>query len=286
MDYNRLLEGKKAFVSAAGAGIGRAIALTFARQGAAVAFTDIDDRAGQQTETELRAIAPESFYLHADMADKAGIEAACQEVLHRWGRIDCLVNNAGQFRRAWLHETTVEDFERMIELNYLSAVRCTRAFLPAMMAACAGTIINVSSDYAEASVPQVGAYGASKGALNAFSRAIALDYAHRGVRSNVICPGGVYTSLMRPHFESGKMNYAGMLAGQPLQGPGLADDLANTVLFLASDMSSYITGATLMQDGGAMLQAHRVERFPEPANYEEIIAQYWETLDKSQGGGP
>lgn len=257
MDYNRLLEGKKAFVSAAGAGIGRAIALTFARQGAAVAFTDIDDRAGQQTETELRAIAPESFYLHADMADKAGIEAACQEVLHRWGRIDCLVNNAGQFRRAWLHETTVEDFERMMELNYLSAVRCTRAFLPAMMAACAGTIINVSSDYAEASVPQVGAYGASKGALNAYGRAVALDVAHYRIRCNNLLLGVGFESVKRTYTDEVPLARGSNLARlQPLQRIPKPEEAAQAALYLASDMSQFMTGESIPVDGGLLVLAH------------------------------
>ncbi len=258
MQTDRLLEGKRAFVSAGAAGVGRAIALLFAQQGAAVAITDIDEEAGRRTEAELKALSPGSFFLPADMADRAQIEEACREVLRRFGRVDCLINNAGHFERAYAHQVDLTRYRAMMELNVLCAVRCTTLFLPGMLEARAGTIVNISSDYTRGSVPQVGAYAASKGALNAYGRAVAMDYARWGIRCNNLllgmnlgCVGRTYQQEM-PRFRGGN----GYDNTQPLHRPATVEDAAHGALYLASDLSAFMTGEDLPVDGGIQALAH------------------------------
>ncbi len=286
---NQLLAGKRAVVSAGAKGMGRAIVLLLAAQGAQVAFCDIDDEAGQTTLADANTLQPGCLYQHCDMGNADEVDAFCQAAKRRLGHADVLVNVAGINDRDLLVEQDPTVFERILAVNLKGALRLSRAFVPGMAAAGGGSVIHISSVNSTASVPGNTAYAASKGGIEGMSRAIAMDYAACNVRSNVICPGAVYTGELRPWWEGRleePLDYPLLLAHQPLNGPGLADNIATTVLFLASDLSSYVTGATLFQDGGGTMQAHRVDAYPQPPDYEDIIEQYRVTLDKSRGGGP
>ena len=257
MRYDRLLEGKKAFVSSAGAGLGRAIAELFARHGASVAFTDVDDGAGRETEQALRRWSPDSLYLHADMTDGAETEDACRETLNRLGRVDCLVNNAGAFRRAYLHETDTAEYALVMQSNFLSAARCTQQFLPGMMQARGGAIVNISSDYTLGSVPGVGAYAAAKGALNAYGRAVAMDYSRWGIRCNNLLTGLNMGDVGETYLrEIANLKAEIFRHTQPIPRRGSPEDAAAVALFLASPMSQFMTGESIPVDGGITIQAH------------------------------
>ena len=289
MTDGKLLAGKRVVVTGGAQGMGRAIVLLLAAQGAAVAFCDIDDEKAAITLADAQALHPGCFHAHFDMASHEQVDAFCALVKQRFGHIDVLVNVVGVNQRQTLLELDMDVFNRILDIDLKSMLRMCKHFLPGMAAAGGGSVVSISSIHSLATVPGNTAYAASKGGMNALNRAIAMDYAGKNIRANVICPGGIYTSELRPYWEGRteeKLEYSYLLAHQPMNGPGLADDVANTVLFLASDMSSYVTGTTLLLDGGAALQAHRVERFFEPDDYEEIIEIYRVELDKSRGGGP
>ncbi len=286
---NQLLDGKRAVVSAGAKGMGRAIVLMLASHGAQVAFCDIDDEAGKITLADANALQPGCLYQHCDMGIPDEVDAFSLAAKRRFDHINVLVNVAGINNRGLLVEQDPAVFERLLSVNLKGALRLSRAFMPGMAVAGGGSVIHISSINSTASLPGNTAYAASKGGIEAMSRAFAMDYAPWNVRSNVICPGAVYTSELRPWWEGclpDPLDYPLLLAHQPMNGPGLAVNLASTVLFLASDLSSYVTGATLFQDGGATMQAHRVDAYPQPPDYEDIIEQYRVTLDKSRGGGP
>jgi len=261
MDYSKLLLGKKVFISAAARGMGKAIAILFAKQGAAIAFGG--RRAGMVKDTaeELRAIAPDSRGYVVDLGKTEEVRGTVQRVLRDFGGIDILVNTVGVNVHGSMHECEEETIERLFLTNYYTGVVCAKAFLPHMLAVHKGNIINISSIHGSQTMPGFGVYAGTKGAVNATARAMALDYAEQGIRVNNIAPGLIMSDSMmdevRIHQDpQERKEFMEMLEHmQPLL-PGTMDDIANAALFLASDMSAYVTGQTIMVDGGASIQAH------------------------------
>jgi 2-keto-3-deoxy-L-fuconate dehydrogenase len=238
------LSGKRAFVTAAGAGIGRATALAFAREGADVVATDIDGAA-------LAALAEQGITVRRlDVTDPAAILSAAGEA----GPCNVLFNAAGWVPSGSVLETSDADWARALDLNVTSMMRTVRAFLPAMLEAGGGSIVNVSSVASSIkAVPNRFAYSATKAAVIGLTKAVAADFIGRGVRCNAICPGTVDTPSLAERLRATgdeAAARAGFVARQPMGRLGTAEEVAHLAVYLASDESAFTTGQAHVIDGG------------------------------------
>ena len=248
------LDGKTALVTGAGSGIGREIAHLFAEQGAIVGVADVNDDAATQVVSE---IGGEAFSVRLDVADFDSAEAAVAETVKRHGRLDILVNNAGIGLVGSVSETEPDDFDRLLAVNVRGVYCCTRAAVEQMLRQepGGGTIVNMASIAGQVAVARRFAYCATKGAVISMTQSTAMDFVEQGIRCNCICPGTVETPfvegyLRRFHADTYDETKAALHARQPLGRMGRPDEIAPMALFLASDASSYVTGAQMVVDGG------------------------------------
>jgi NAD(P)-dependent dehydrogenase (short-subunit alcohol dehydrogenase family) len=245
----RRLEGRIALVTGAGAGIGRGIAQTFAREGAHVVVTDIDaDAAGQVAAEIVKANGAAEAHA-ADVTDTAQVKRLMEAIGERHGRLDVLVNNAGVGERSDFRHMSDEAWDRVWKVNLDGTVRCAREAFELLRASGRGSVVNLASVMAEKHTRQMAVYSATKGAVLALSRSLAVEYAPYGIRVNTLLPGYVETALIG-RYISNPMIAKGLLAQTPLRRFGTPEDIANAALFLASDEAAYITGAALNVDGG------------------------------------
>jgi 2-keto-3-deoxy-L-fuconate dehydrogenase len=240
------LAGKIALITAAGQGIGRASALRFADEGASVWATDINASALQS----LAAERPEIRTRVLNVTDSVAVDAAAGEV----GALDVLFNCAGYVHQGDIFGCTPKDWDFSFDLNVTSMYRMCRAFLPAMLERGGGSVINMSSVASSIKgAPNRFAYGATKGAVIGFTKALAADFVGRGIRCNAICPGTIETpSLGERIAAQGDVEKAraAFLARQPMGRLGRPEEIAELALYLASDESSFTTGTTQVIDGG------------------------------------
>ena len=245
----RRLEDKIALVTGGGAGIGRAIAETFAREGAFVVVADRDGEAAKQaTETIVMANGAASSH-EVDVADTAQVKSLMQAIDEAHGRLDVLVNNAGVGERADFRRLSDEAWDRVWKTNLDGTVRCAREAFDLLKASGNASVINLSSIMASKHTRQMAVYSATKGAVSALSRSLAVEYAPYGIRVNTLLPGYVETALIG-RYLSNPMIAKALLTQTPLRRFGTPQDIANAALFLASDEAAYITGAALNVDGG------------------------------------
>lgn len=260
-DYNRMLDGKRAFITTGARGIGRSIGLLFARQGAQVYFGGRSEKWVRDARQEFEAAGAAGRGYICDLSDAQQSEATARQVLRDSGGIDILVNTVGVNCHCRADDYKDEDMFRLLETNYLSGLRFARQFAPGMCSRAAGSIINISSIHSMLTQPNNLLYAGTKGAMNAAARAMALDYAPYGVRVNTICPGVIMSDVMfdavdQMQTEAEKERFWTVCQNcQPL-APGQMADIANTALFLASDMGAYITGQSILVDGGTSIKAH------------------------------
>lgn len=248
--------GRVAVVTGAGTGIGRAVAVRLAEEGAAVVVTSQTPAHVEETCAEVeRASGRQALGIPLDLGDPSAIDAVMGRVVQRYGRIDVLSNNAGieLTHGPSVVETTDEEWERLMRVNVTGTFRACRAALPAMPAG--GSIVNMASINSFVAWSNDAAYTTSKGALLQFTRALALDAAPRGIRANCVCPGVIDTPLTDSFLERADdptALLAGYAAVAPLKRLGTPREVANCVLFLASDEASFVTGAALVVDGGTI----------------------------------
>lgn len=239
------LSGKTALISAAGQGIGRATAVAFAAEGARVIATDIDAEALEGLAAEAGV---ETRLL--DVRDRVAVEAAAAEL----GAVDVLFNCAGWVAHGSLLECSEDDWDRSFELNVRAMYLMTAAFLPAMLAAGGGSIINMASIASSVrGVRQRCAYAASKAAVIGLTKSIAIDYVTQGIRCNALCPGTVQTPSLDERvkvFADAGTPREVFIARQPMGRLGTPEEIAALCVYLASDESAFMTGATLTIDGG------------------------------------
>ena len=246
----KLLENKNAIITGATRGIGRGIAVEFAKQGANVAFTyssSVD--AANALETELNDLGIKAKGYQSNAAEFDIAQELAKEILKEFGSIDVLVNNAGITKDNLLMRISEDDFDKVIEVNLKSVFNMTKAVIRPMMKQRAGSIINMSSVVGLKGNAGQSNYAASKAGILGFSKSVALELGSRNIRSNVIAPGFIETEM------TGKLDEATVQSWRDaihLKRGGSPEDIANACVFLASDMSSYITGQTLSVDGGML----------------------------------
>ena len=250
------VQGKAAVVTGAAHGLGRAIALRLAEEGARMALGDIDGAGLERTVADITKAGGEAFGVVGDVTEEAPAAKLIDDTAARYGRVDILVNNVGGSRNAKIWEMTAEQWDFVIKLNLRSAFLCTRAAVKPMMKQRAGRIVCLSSGaregtpwsaYYEGAAP----YSAAKAGIHGFVRDVALELAEHGITVNAVAPGPIDTERAGAHLR--KMNETVEYSPNrmtPMRRLGQPVEIANTVLFLASDEASYITGVTLSATGG------------------------------------
>jgi len=251
------LDKKIAFVTGAGSGIGEQIARLFAQQGAHVVLSDIKVDAAERVASEIQAGGGSTRTQQLDVADECQVKAAIERVAATESRLDILVNNAGVSHVGNILETSVEDWERVMNVNARGVFLCAREGVWQMLAQSpvGGVIINMFSVAATISIDRRLPYSASKGAVLALTRSIAIDFVTQGIRCNAICPGTVHTPFVEGYLAR---NFTGhedevrqqLHARQPIGRMGRPDEIAYAALYLASDEAAFVTGSTLVIDGG------------------------------------
>ena len=244
----KLLEGKVALITGAARGIGKAIALKFAAEGADVAFTDlVIDENGKQTEQEIAALGVKAKGYASNAANFEETEAVVKQIHEDFGRIDILVNNAGITKDGIMLRMTEQQWDAVIAVNLKSAFNFIHALVPIMMRQRAGSIINMASVVGVHGNAGQANYAASKAGLIALAKSIAQEMGSRGIRANAIAPGFIDTAMTQALSEEVRKEWAQRI---PLRRGGTVEDIANVATFLASDMSSYVTGQVIQVDGG------------------------------------
>lgn len=268
MDLN--LAGKVAIVTGAARGIGRAIALTLSREGVNVVIDDIDLEAAQLVEEEAKASGTQAMAIRADVTKIDEVRQLVKQTLDRFGRIDILVNNAGilynEDGKGWPQPTSFqdsleEDWPKSLNVTLYGMLNCTKSVLKTMVDQKSGNIISISSYVATAPRgPHAGLYGAGKGGINSFSRGLAFELGPLGIRVNCISPGIIKTTKLEAieaenlpgvQWTDFQRNMSEMIKTVPIGRIGTPQDVANVVVFLASDVSSYVNGQNINVTGGA-----------------------------------
>jgi 2-keto-3-deoxy-L-fuconate dehydrogenase len=251
------LDKKIACVTGAASGIGEQIARLFARQGAQVILADVRQDTAERVAAEIQAAGGSARAQQLDVAEESQVKAAIEQVAATEGRLDILVNNAGISHVGNILETSLEDWERVMRVNAGGVFLCAREALRQMLAQSppGGVIINMSSVAATIGIERRLPYSASKGAVLALTRSIAIDFVAQGIRCNAICPGTVQTPFVEGylarHFAGHEDEARTQLhARQPIGRMGQPDEIAHAALYLASDEASFVTGSALVIDGG------------------------------------
>lgn len=246
------LQDKVALITGGGSGMGKVASELFASEGAKVVLTDVNDEAGEATAAAIAASGGEARYVHADVSKEAEAETMVRAATHVYGRLDVLYNNAGVMLSddGSVHSTDERIWDITLAINVKGVAFGCKYGIPAMLANDGGSIINVASFVAwlGAATSQT-AYTASKGAVLAMTREIAVEYARKGIRCNALCPGPIETPLLLA-LLSDEAKKQRRFVHIPMGRLGQAEELAKAALFLASDDSSYMTGASLIVDGG------------------------------------
>ncbi|WP_422658757.1 SDR family NAD(P)-dependent oxidoreductase [Paenibacillus sp. EC2-1] len=243
------LDNKVAIVTGAAGGMGKADALLFAKEGAKVVITDLQDDKLNDVAKEIEALGSEALAIKHNVASEEDWIRVADEAVAKFGKIDILVNNAGISSSTPFMEQTVESFEKVMKINVTSIFLGQKYVIPHMINAGGGSIINISSIAGLTGGSGAGPYTASKGAVRMLTKATAVDFAKHNIRANSIHPGFIETPMTVEMFKDEKMS-AWFKSMTPLPRLGKAEDIARAVLFLASDESDYITGVELPVDGG------------------------------------
>lgn len=245
------LTGKVAIVTGASAGIGRAAAHALAAEGATVVVADVDDARGTQVVTEITDKGGRGRFIHTDVTDDAAVEAMVRQTIDEFGGLDLAFNNAGiEGQQGVTHECTPENWQRTIAVNLTGVWTCMRHEIPWMIARGGGSIVNCASVAGLVGFPNLPAYVASKHGVVGLTKSAALDYAESGVRVNAVCPGVIDTEMVQ-RFTGGQPEAeAAMIAMEPVGRLGQPEEIADAVVWLCSDRSSFTTGQALAVDGG------------------------------------
>ncbi len=249
-------KGKVALITGAGSGIGRKAALGFARGGARVVVSDVDDAAGAETVSLIEQTAGTAMFVHADVADPAEVEAAVAAAVDAYGGLNIVVNNAGIGGEANLTgDYSIEAWQKVIDINLNGVFYGMRFGIPAILASGGGSIVNISSILGLVGWGSAPAYVAAKHAVSGLTKAAAVEYAQQGIRVNSVHPGFIATPLLEKAGITEDSDAHAFIAGKhAVNRLGTADEVANLIVWLASDDASFVTGSQVAVDGGYTCQ--------------------------------
>jgi NAD(P)-dependent dehydrogenase (short-subunit alcohol dehydrogenase family) len=250
-----LLAGKIALVTGGASGIGRATSRLFAMHGAAVAVVDVSSERGPEVVRQIHAEGGRALFLRCDVSDPVQTESTVETVADQLGGLHILFNNAGITCRRSVVETPVADWDRVVAVNLRGVFLMSKFAIPHLARAGGGAIVNTGSGWGLKGGKDAAVYCATKGAVVNLTRAMALDHAAQGIRVNCICPGDTDTALLAEEGRQLGAEPGAFLreaAARPMQRVGTPEEIAEGVLFLASDQSSFVTGTTLVVDGGGL----------------------------------
>ena len=246
------MKNKVILITGALTGIGRATAIAFAREGAHVVVCGRHDNAGNALVTELRAVGAEAEYIRADVRHEDDVRGLVDRTVKRFGRLDVAVNNAGtEGKPGPVTEQTAESYASTFDTNVLGTLLSLKHELRVMLPQRQGSIVNVSSTFGRAGGPGASVYVASKHAVEGLTKAAALEVAGSGVRVNVVAPGPIETGMLN-RFTGDEEKKAALVSRVPLRRAGLPEEIAQTIVFLASEKASFITGVSIAVDGGKL----------------------------------
>jgi NAD(P)-dependent dehydrogenase (short-subunit alcohol dehydrogenase family) len=249
------LSGKTALITGGAGGIGRATALLFASEGAAVSIVDLNQEQGQEVVREISIAGGRAIFERADVTRPADCRRVVERAVHEFGGIHILFNNAGIIRRASVVEISEEDWDAVMAVNVKSIFLMSREVIPIMASAEGGSIINTASGWGLAGGPRAVAYCASKGAVVLLTKAMAIDHGRQKIRVNCICPGDTDTAMLRSEARQlgeAEDRFLAESANRPLGRVGTPEEIAHAALYLAGDAASFVTGAALVVDGGGL----------------------------------
>lgn len=252
------LKNKVAIITGAGSGQGRAAALIFSTEGAKIAVSDWKPELGDETVTLVKKAGGEAIFIRSDVSESADVQNLVRTTVSTYGRIDILYNNAGvgfssPLSMADVINTPEADWDRVIAINLRSMYLTAKYGIPEMIKSGGGSIINTASIAALIGSGAAHAYTAAKGGMVALSRALAVEFGPKNIRVNCICPGAIDTPMIAPVIDPLKKSGQTFMTS-PIRRLGMPEDIANCALYLASDESSFVTGATLVVDGGYIAQ--------------------------------
>ena len=243
-------------VTGGGSGIGRAASLAFGREGVKVAIADVNADAGEETVSAIKGSGSESTFVHVDVASAAGVQAMINQVVQTYVRLDYAYNNAGiegDFT-ARLHEYTEETWDRLMDINLKGVWLCLKYEIEHMLEQGRGSIVNTASVAGLVSSRMVSAYTASKHGVVGLTKAAALEYARDGIRVNAVCPGVIDTPMVQKLISAREGYEASIATRQPVGRLGLPREIAEAVIWLSSDATSFITGHAMVVDGAFTAQ--------------------------------
>lgn len=255
MQLSGRVAGKVALITGGASGIGRATALLFAREGAAIALADLNEDAGQRVADEIVGFGGRAFFESIDVTRATDCRRLVELVIREFGRIDILFNNAGIIRRATVLDLSEDDWDHVMAVNVKSVFLLSREVIPLMQKAGGGTIVNTASGWGLAGGAKAAVYCASKGAVVLLTKAMAIDHGPQKIRVNCICPGDTDTGMLREEAQQLREESSRFLAEsakRPLGRVGTPEEIAQAALYLASDASSFVTGTALVVDGGGL----------------------------------
>ena len=249
------MSGRRALVTGAASGMGRATAELLASEGAGVVLADIEAEAVERVAAAIRGGGGEAVAVGCDVASSADVKRAVDTAVDVFGGLDLVVNCAGIIRRANVIETTEEEWDRVMAVNIGSVFLTGKHAVPVMAAGGGGSIVNISSGWGLKGGPDASSYCASKGAVVNLTRAMAIDHGPQNIRVNCICPGDTDTPMLRSEARQLGLDEAAFLeesADRPLKRLGTGEDIARAVRYFASDDSAWVTGSVLVVDGGGL----------------------------------
>jgi len=249
------LAGKVALITGAASGIGLASARRLAEAGAAVGLMDVNREKGRSAEADIRAAGGQALYVYGDVRSAEDCRRAVEEIIRTFGRLDVLFNNAGLVIRKDALTLAEDEWDLSMDVMLKGVYLLTREVVPHMIKAGGGSIINTGSGWSLKGGPKAVSYCAAKGGVLNMTRAMAIDFGRHQIRANCVCPGDVDTPLLRSEcaqLGEDEARFMAEAAARPLRRVGTAEDVANAVLFFASDLSTWVTGAHLVVDGGGI----------------------------------
>ncbi len=249
------IEGKVALITGGGSGIGRATALLFGREGAKVVVADYNAAGGERVVKEIVESGGSAIFHYADVANPQEVEALVAKAVETYGRVDCAFNNAGiEGQMMDTAECSLENWHRVIAINLTGVFLCMKYETAQMLKQGGGSIVNTASAAGLIGLPGAPAYVAAKHGVNGLTKTAALEFARKGIRVNAVCPGFIRTPMVERALDKGSFSEEQIFASEPMYRMGKPEEIAEAVLWLSSEASSFVTGLPMPVDGGYVAQ--------------------------------